>query len=136
MEKLIRVPDNGVIGLPMTPSYWVSDQPSYKQIMDITMSSGGGMGGRLWHEYVERRELPTNALVTVKNIDGAEYTINTNYVTKAENKVLVEAAYMSRNPNFPLGKYTLRLIADAGKTVRLHNGFVPGQDLGRGRYDG
>ena len=64
-----------------------------KQVLLITMSCGGGMGGSRWEELVidEDCKITSNTLQRFINaIDGTEYTLNTaNMVKIVPKKLLV-----------------------------------------------
>ena len=58
-----------------------------KNVLLITMSCGGGIGGARWDELVidEDNKIPSNELYRcVKAVDNKEFTINTRYVVKIE----------------------------------------------------
>ena len=63
-----------------------------KQVLLITMSCGGGMGGSRWDELVidEESKIPSNTLHQFINaIDGTEFTLNRANIVKIVPKQLL-----------------------------------------------
>lgn len=96
MEKINQLKTNKVY-LPCTPSKWISE-PETKPITEINLTSGGGMGGKSWTEYVERTvEFRPNTLQEFTRIDGKKIVINTSFITYIENFELVTVTYDTQN---------------------------------------
>ena len=64
-----------------------------KNVLLITMSCGGGIGGSIWKELVldEDCKIPSNELHTfIDAITGKEKTLNTSFVVKIEPKQVLK----------------------------------------------
>lgn len=120
------------IRFPRTPSTWVGD-PNYRDILRLRVTAGGGVGGSLWVEYVDRNDY---RVVNVGGVEMVEYhrvgtmgsspervTLNPKNIVSIEEFELITCTYYSRNPYFEIGEYTLYLIANDGHRVRLVNEF-------------
>ena len=80
------------LGKEYTPSEWAGE-PEYTKITRISMTSGGGMGGRHWYEYVRRLpEIPSNSIISATRYDGKEIKINTSFIVQAEDFTLAKAS--------------------------------------------
>jgi len=104
---------NPKIYLPCSPSKWIS-KPEYKKITRINLTSGGGMGGSKWTEYVEQiKELQPNTIQAFTRINGKQILLNTNYITDAEDFRLITVKFHNENPHcYHLGDNTLHYIAE------------------------
>lgn len=120
------------IRFPRTPSTWVGE-PNYRDILRLRVTAGGGMGGSLWVEYVDRNDY---RVVNVGGVEMVEYhrvgtmgsspervTLNPKNIVSIEEFELIICTYYSRNPYFEIGEHTLYLIANDGHRVRLVNEF-------------
>ena len=81
------------IGRSCTPS----EMPvvvDVKNIIVITMTCGGGMGGSRWEEYldaVDVESIPSNQMVTFTDaITGKKKTINTQYAVEVVEKQMLK----------------------------------------------
>lgn len=110
--RIKKLKDN-TIYLPCTPSNWVSE-PRYTQITRINLTSGGGMGGSRWTEYVTKtKSIIPNTIQRFTRINGKKVKLNTSYITDAEDFILVSVDFDNRNPNaYHLGLNTLQYIMD------------------------
>ena len=113
MDKIHRLKTYRV-GTPVSPAHWIG-KPRYEDWMELTVTSGGGMGGSKWHEYIQPQQLPSNQIIYVDTIDGHTIQINTAYIVKAEQVKIVFATYRSDNPNFQRGLYRVRWITPYGE---------------------
>lgn len=94
MKKLTKK----YIGFECTPSRWITKEPSYEKVTQLTLSYGGGMGGTKETRYVKRvKEIIPNKMMTFIGLKGKEITINTNYIVKAENYTVVSAQHKTTN---------------------------------------
>ena len=116
--QVIKKLKHNWINLPCTPSEWTT-QPEYQKITEITLTSGGGMGGKTWKEYVEKTILKPHTLQKVTRIDGKQITINTDYVTYAEDFVLVTAEYYTENTYRGEGYHEVNFLVEEGVEVGL-----------------
>ena len=116
--QVIKKLKHNWINLPCTPSEWTT-QPKYRKITEITLTSGGGMGGKSWKEYVEKTILKPHTLQKVTRIDGKQITINTDYVTTAEDFVLVTAEYYTDNTYRGEGYHEVNFLVEEGVEVGL-----------------
>jgi hypothetical protein len=95
-----KILEDNVLTLPGSPAEWCY-APDLFPITVITMSCGGGMGGAQWKEYVSRiqtKDLTADQMLTVTDaVSDKEFVINTRYVVKIENFLMVEANYRSTN---------------------------------------
>lgn len=108
---------------PMTPSEWVGGV-SYLPVTRLKMTCGGGLGGSLWYEYVQRVSLEIFSIVqspfvTLRTWDNKEVFLNKSYIVKAEQFVIASAVLNSRNPNFPMGEYTYCYLVEDGHKLSL-----------------
>lgn len=88
------------VGFPCTPSRW-TENPVYEKITVLTMTSGGGMGGSKWKEYVHRvNNIPPNTIQEYTRLDGKKIKLNSSYLVKAEDFTLVKIGYETSNSNF------------------------------------
>ena len=107
---------------PMTPGKWVGGV-SYRPITRIKMTCGGGRGGSVWYEYIERLPLETianlNGGAVFKTWDGREAMLNASYIVKAEQYTVASAVLDSQNPNYPQGKYKYCCLVEDGHRLML-----------------
>lgn len=107
-EDGIGIRKNTNIGFPRTPSRWEGD-PIYTPVSRIKMSCGGGMGGSVWYETVERIDIETldfTKPLIVTTIDGNKKLLNPRYIVMIDSEItMVTRTLYSFNPNFPKGKY-------------------------------
>ena len=65
-----------------------------KNIIVVTMTCGGGLGGSKWDEYFDALELetmPSNKIMVFTDaISGKKKAINTNYIVKIEEKQMLK----------------------------------------------
>lgn len=107
---------------PITPGRWVSDV-MYQPITRITMTCGGGLGGSVWCEYVER--VPLEALAGLrggavfKTWDGKEIMLNTSNMVKAEQFTVASAVLNSQNHNLKTGDYRCCYLVEDGHRLTL-----------------
>lgn len=109
-------------GRPMTPSYWDEKGVTYKQVTEIQMTSGGGMGGRYWSEYVERidlEDLVQREYIVIKKWSGETIALNLKHMVKARQLTIASAVLHSQNKNFPIGAYTFSWLVKDGHKVKL-----------------
>lgn len=102
------------------PAKWVGN-PEYTPITRLDMTSGGGVGGRHWYEYVTRltpNALPSNQIISVTRYDGKVIYINTSFVVMAENFTLAKASLdVSGGTGEDIKEYFV--LIDTGKELRL-----------------
>ena len=121
MEIDYRGKNKLTLGLPRTPARWMG-APKYTEILKLTVTCGGGMGGSRWPEYVRRipmNALPSNEMFIFTDIDGRTKIINTRYIVMVEQYTLVECTYYSENPYYPKGLCTVKYLVDDGQKVLL-----------------
>ena len=107
---------------PRTPSYWDEKGVTYKQVTQIDMTAGGGMGGSYWSEFVERIDLDDlvqKRYLITKKWDGETIALNLNYMVKAKQVTIASAILHSQNHNFPEGAYTYNWLVNDGQKVEL-----------------
>lgn len=115
------------IGLPKTPAKWVGN-PKYTKVWLILLTFGGGMGGANRYEVVRRDEtkevkVGDVTLIEYNRENGKKVTLNPRYIVSIEDFTLVRATYDSRNPNFPMGKYTEEFLTKDDVKVQLVERF-------------
>lgn len=112
MEKIKQLL-TPIIYLPCTPAQWIGE-PEYKQITQIHLTAGGGMGGSSWYEYVEKIDsIETNTIQEFTRITGKKILLNTRYITSAENFLLITATFNNENTNVrKLGENIVQYIAE------------------------
>jgi len=117
-KKMFRSSD-GRIYYPLTPCVWTS-KPTRRQIMDLTISCGGGMGGSKWHEYVFDNQV-YNGLHGYQNINGDTIILNSAYIVKAEYTLLVKVSYKHDNSNYPATRGTEQqlLVLSDSQVIKL-----------------
>lgn len=111
-------------GRPMTPSYWDSEGVTYKEVTEIHMTAGGGMGGSYWHEYVERidlEDLVQRGYLVTKKWNGETIALNLKYMVKARQLTIASAVLHSQNENYPIGAYTYYWLVEDGHKIELVN---------------
>ena len=128
-EHFKSIYTESVLPKPMSPAYWVSGV-SYREITRIKMTCGGGMGGSVWYEYVNRIPLKDLAsfdkmCMTVRRWDGKEILLNRSYMVKAEQFTIASAVLRSQNSNFPLGDYTYCFLVEDGHKITLSDACRP-----------
>lgn len=94
-----------IIGKWFTPSEWVGEV-SLKNVTDIELSYGGGMGGSHRHEYVSMEAAKygltpssiarSSGILKFVDIDGNDIYINTRFVVAARHHTLVTAALRNK----------------------------------------
>lgn len=113
------------IGLPMTPSKWVTTKPTYEAISRIKMTCGGGIGGSSWYEYVQRvsfENVHLGEMLPVVTIDGREKLLNPNNIVTVESDLqLVSGVINSQNPNFEIGQHEYRYLCRDGVKVSFYD---------------
>ena len=93
----------------------------------ITMTCGGGMGGSQWHEYVERTNRFPEGVTEYTRWDGKAVHLNSAYMVKAENFILVKAKLDVRAWKRASGQHTQHMpdteekffLVEPGTEVRL-----------------
>lgn len=114
------------IGYPMTPGYWLVKEPTYQDIVAVVMTSGGGMGGAQWTEYVHDTLLPAlleetdKQFFKVTTIDGVTKTINRNFIVSVTPLVLISALYYNENSK---DSYSVQRLARDGVVASLINRY-------------
>lgn len=109
-------------GKPMTPSHWDKNGVSYKQVTEIHMTAGGGMGGSYWKEYVERidlEDLVQRSCIVAKTWDGKTIALNLNYMVKARQLTIASAVLHSENTNYKTGAYQYNWLVEDGHKITL-----------------
>ena len=110
------------VGKPMTPGYWKSKEMTYMPITRLTMTSGGGLGGSRWNEYVKRvklEDLTEGTRVVFETWDGEEKLINLNNVVEAEYYTIAYGVYHSDNSNYKTGDYTYYYLVKDGHKIKI-----------------
>ena len=112
MEKIPQLKDN-LIYLPCTPSRWTGE-PEYKKITRIRITTGGGIGGSKYSEYIEQTDdIESNKIQEFTRITGKKVKINTRYITDLEDFILVTVKLENENHNcYHLGLNTFQYIMD------------------------
>lgn len=90
------------VGFPMTPSEWVG-KPERKPISRVKMTCGGGMGGSVWFEYVDRflyLDIPMDKMKILTRIDGESICVNPRYMVMVEDFTLVTVKYKTQHPDY------------------------------------
>lgn len=124
MQKIPQL-KNKQIYYPCTPGKWISE-PEYKKITKIQLTSGGGITGSKWVEYVEQTDnIESNTIQEFTRITGKKIKINTSYITYAEDFILVSVMFDNKNPNVHhLGINVIQYIMDEDiGEVCLLNGY-------------
>ena len=108
---------------PMTPSRWLDKQPTYRNIVRVRMTCGGGMGGAQWFEHLVGVTLndlaKADRFFTARDFNGKTVMINTNYVVEAKPFKIAEARLHSDNHNYTVGDYLVRYLLDPDATAKL-----------------
>jgi len=124
-EYEFKVYGKSTMGLPMTPSHWIGAE--YKPIKRIKVTCGGGMGGSVWFEYVDKDSVKTVDLygvpmLSVMTWNGEKKIINPRYVVTVEDYDLMTATfYNERNTNFRLGVHDVHVLVNPNRRVELVN---------------
>lgn len=125
IEKL----KGNTIGYPMTPSVWTPDSLNFRDITKLVISYCNDTR----ELYVERLddfqslEL-NNKFIYVDNIfTGKEECINTNFIIRVEDFVLVSAKFFCNNPNYK--EYEKRLceiffLLDEERSIHLIRDYM------------
>jgi len=115
------------MGLPMTPSCWDEKGVTYKEVTEIHMSAGGGIGGRYWKEYVERidlEDLVQRSHLVTKKWNGETIALNLKFMVEARQLTIASAVLHNRNTNFPTGAYTYNWLVEDGHKIELVGEFM------------
>lgn len=124
--KFDEVYEYDTVGKPMNPSYWDCKGVTYKEVTEIHMTAGGGMGGKYWCEYVERidlEDLTQQTHLVTKKWNGKTIALNLNNMVKARQLTIASAVLHSNNSNFPIGAYTYHWLVEDGHKIELEDGF-------------
>lgn len=76
---------NRIIYTPYTPKGYLTDNKEYVGVLrKLTITYGGSMGGAnldiVTKDKIDIDMLNNNKFITIQQLDGSEYTINTNYL--------------------------------------------------------
>ena len=117
------------ISLPRTPAEWIG-KPEYIPISVIEMTSGGGMGGAHWYEFVRRLPDNTdfsrmlNVIDLMSDTQGIPKIINPRYIVQINSRIsLCTMDFNSGNTYFPIGRNTLRCLVKDGVKLSLLDGY-------------
>lgn len=117
--------DGERVGLPYSPSCWVGE-PKYREVSEILITFGGGMGGSNWKIYTEPvsfEELINNdGFLEVNNVLTSEkIIINPKYIVSVQNLGLAVCGFNNKNSNFKLGYYDLYFLTSLGARLNFIN---------------
>lgn len=125
----IRTLQGKTVYLPCTPSKWLSESlPSVESCLKLTITSGGGMGGSKWNQYVRAKPLsriPSNELVLFNDIiTGEDILINTSFIVAIREMNFFKVSYHSANKHTGIGDKDLYFCTDKDNTnIMLSNHF-------------
>lgn len=134
MKELVRTEIDKVfiddkLGKPMTPGNWTDDPIEYIPITEIRMSCGGGMGGCVWSEYIQRIDMDDfiqskDDFIKVVTYKGEEKILNKRYIVMFNNSYeIVKAKFDSKNYNFEMGIYTIYKKVNNGQRLTKSKEF-------------
>ena len=107
---------------PIFPSYWVSEEPDYQEVTEITMSCGGGTGGSRWNEYVQRIELEELAskenCFIARRYTGELIVLNPSFIVMARQLTIASMVLDTTNP-YNTGRHTYRVLVEDGHALKL-----------------
>ena len=108
------------IYFPRGDSEWVGIS-NPKQMMRVTITAGGGMGGSRWERYIEPTTI-TDGLNTVTDINTSEeFIINSAYIVEIHTYDLYTCKYLCTNHNFNMVNElcSFQIYTDTGADVVL-----------------